>query len=61
VEEQHLGHLVGLQPVLALDMWEHAYVYDYPTSEKKKYVEAFFANLNWSVIEENFTAAQLLN
>ena len=54
VEEQHLGHLVGLSPVLALDMWEHAYVYDFPTSEKKKYVEAFFTNLNWEVIEENF-------
>ncbi len=54
VEEQHLGHLPGLTPILALDMWEHAYVYDYPTSEKKKYVEAFFENLNWDVVEENF-------
>jgi superoxide dismutase, Fe-Mn family len=57
VEEQHLGHLTGLSPVLCLDMWEHAFVYDYPTSEKKKYVEAFFANLNWEVIEENFKNA----
>ena len=54
VEEQHLGQLIGLTPILALDMWEHAYVYDYPTSEKKKYVEAFFANLNWKVVEERF-------
>jgi len=58
VEEQHLGHLTGLSPILALDMWEHAYVYDYPTSEKKKYIEAFFANLNWEVIEENYKKAQ---
>ena len=54
VEEQHLGQLIGLTPILALDMWEHAYVYDYPTSEKKKYVEAFFANLNWKVVEDRF-------
>ncbi len=54
VEEQHIGHLAGLSPILALDMWEHAYVYDYLTSEKKKYVEAFFENLNWTIIEENF-------
>ena len=54
VDEQHLGHLVGASPILCLDMWEHAYVYDYPTSEKKKYIEAFFANLNWEIIEENF-------
>lgn len=57
VDEQHLGQLSGCTPILALDMWEHAYVYDYPTSEKKKYIEAFFANLNWSVIEENFKKA----
>ncbi len=60
VEEQHLGHLTGLQPVLALDIWEHAYVYDYATSEKKKYIEAFFKNLNWSVIEKNFMEAKKL-
>lgn len=57
VDEQHLGQLNGLQYVLGIDMWEHAYVYDYPTSEKKKYVEAFFENLNWEVIEGNFTKA----
>lgn len=58
VEEQHLGHLVGLSPILAIDMWEHAYVYDYPTSEKKKYIEAFFENLNWSIVEQNFEKVQ---
>ncbi|MFA5999758.1 MAG: Fe-Mn family superoxide dismutase [Candidatus Paceibacterota bacterium] len=57
VDEQHLGQLQGCTPILALDMWEHAYVYDYPTSEKKKYVEAFFENLNWETIEENFKNA----
>jgi Fe-Mn family superoxide dismutase len=55
VDEQHLGQLNGLSWILGIDMWEHAFVYDYPTSEKKKYVEAFFENLNWKVIEENFT------
>ena len=54
IDEHHLGQLNGLQWILCIDMWEHAYVYDYPTSEKKKYVEAFFENLNWEVIEENF-------
>ena len=58
VDEQHLGQLNGCEMILALDMWEHAYVYDYPTSEKKKYVEAFFENLNWEVVEENFKKAQ---
>jgi len=54
VDEQHLGHLTGLSPILALDVWEHAFVPDYKASGKKAYVEDFFKNLNWSVIEENF-------
>lgn len=57
VDEQHLGQLNGLQYILGIDMWEHAYVYDYPTSEKKKYVEAFFSNLNWEVTEQNYIEA----
>lgn len=54
VDEQHIGHLVSASPILCLDMWEHAYYLDYIPAEKKKYIEAFFANLNWKVIEENF-------
>lgn len=58
IDEQHLGQLNGVAWILSLDMWEHAYVYDYPTSEKKKYIEAFFDNLNWGVIEKNFNEAK---
>src|SRR3989338_574131 len=54
IDEQHLGQLNGVEWILCIDMWEHAYIYDYPTSEKKKYIEAFFENLNWEVIEKNF-------
>lgn len=57
VDEQHLGQLNGLQLILGLDMWEHAFLFDFVPSEKKKYIDAFFDNLNWSVIEENFAAA----
>ena len=58
VDEQHLGQLNGLSLVLGLDMWEHSFIIDYSPADKKKYVEAFFENLNWSVIESNFTAAK---
>ena len=58
IDEQHLGQLNGLQYVLGIDMWEHSYVADYQPSGKKQYVEDFFANLNWEVIEENFKQAQ---
>ncbi len=58
IDEQHMGELNGCTMILGLDMWEHSYVADYQPSGKKNYVEDFFANLNWSVVEENFKRAQ---
>jgi len=58
VDEQHFGHLPGVSPVIALDMWEHSFVADYQPSGKKQYVEDFFENLNWKSAEQNFTDAQ---
>lgn len=57
IDEQHLGHLTGLAPILVLDMWEHSFVADYQPSGKPQYVEDFFENLNWSVIEDNYNKA----
>ncbi|MEN9614227.1 MAG: hypothetical protein RLZZ347_534 [Candidatus Parcubacteria bacterium] len=57
VDEQHLGHLPTVSIILALDMWEHSFVADYLPSGKKQYIEDFFANLNWEVIEKNFIEA----
>ena len=54
VDEQHIGQLNGCQTILALDMWEHAFIADYQPSGKKNYVEDFFVNLNWEVVEKNF-------
>lgn len=57
IDEQHFGHLTGLSPILCLDMWEHSFVADYQPSGKGKYIDDFFTNLNWNVIEENFNKA----
>lgn len=54
IEEHHLGQLTGCHVVLPLDMWEHAYLFDYTPADKKKYIEAFFENINWNEIEKNF-------
>ena len=54
VGEQHEGHLTGLKPILMLDMWEHSYMLDVPPSEKKKYIEAFFDNVNFEIVESRF-------
>jgi Fe-Mn family superoxide dismutase len=57
VGEQHLGHLSGSKPILALDVWEHSFVFDYKPSGKGQYIEDFFQNLNWSKIEDNYNDA----
>lgn len=56
VGEQHQGHFATLPIVLALDVWEHAYLLDHGATGKPKYIEAFFKNLNWSVAEARFAA-----
>lgn len=58
VGEQHQGHFATLPIILALDVWEHAYLLDYGTAGKDKYIEAFFKNINWSACEQRFSAAQ---
>ncbi|MDZ4227559.1 MAG: Fe-Mn family superoxide dismutase [Patescibacteria group bacterium] len=56
--EQHMGHFVTLPIILALDVWEHAYILDHGAAGKGKYVDAFFKNLNWGVMEKRFEALQ---
>ena len=52
--EQHQGHFVTLPIILALDVWEHAFLLDYGAQGKGKYIDAFFKNLNWGVVEKRF-------
>ena len=43
-------------PVLAMDVYEHAYWIDFGRA-RAKYIDAFFANLDWSVVEQNLERA----
>jgi len=54
VNDHELGQLAGLPIILAVDLWEHAYMVDYVPAEKKSYVEAFLDNMNWSIPEKRF-------
>jgi Fe-Mn family superoxide dismutase len=38
-------------PVIALDVYEHAYFLDYQT-DRASYIDAFFANLDWGVVND---------
>lgn len=57
VNDHELGQLSGLPIILAVDLWEHAFMVDYVPAEKKNYVDAYFQNVNWSVAEKRFDSA----
>jgi len=44
------GLICGAYPLLALDMYEHAYMLDYETN-KADYINKFIDNIPWSVVE----------
>jgi len=43
-------------PILALDVYEHAYWIDYGRA-RAKYIEAFFNNVDWNAVEQNLERA----
>ncbi len=61
VADHELGQLAGLPIVLALDLWEHAYMVDYVPADKKSYVDAFLANCDWGVVEKRFEEAMKMS
>lgn len=46
-----ISNVTGFMPILVMDVWEHAFLLDYKPSERGKYVDAFFSNINWQVVE----------
>jgi len=41
------GNLAGFVPILVLDVWEHAFLLDYKPVDRPKYIQSFFANIDW--------------
>jgi len=46
------GNVAGFNPILVMDVWEHAFLLDYKPAERPKYIEAFFSNINWTAVED---------
>jgi len=47
-----IGNVAGYNPVLVMDVWEHAFLLDYKPAERAMYIEAFFSNIDWNAIEQ---------
>jgi Fe-Mn family superoxide dismutase len=46
----------ALEPLLTVDVWEHAYYIDY-RNERPKYLQAFWALVNWEFVNNNYSPA----
>lgn len=56
INEHDLGHLAGGKPLLAMDVFEHAYITQYGLN-RQKYIQAFFQNIHWAKVNALYQAA----
>jgi Fe-Mn family superoxide dismutase len=50
VNEHDVSHPAGCNPLLIMDVFEHAFMIDYGL-KRADYIEAFFKNINWNAVE----------
>lgn len=53
INEHDRGHLAGGDPILIMDVFEHAYMPDYGL-DRMKYIDAFFNNIDWNVVASRY-------
>lgn len=54
INEHEVGHPAGCNPILVIDVFEHAYLTDYGLN-RVDYIEAFFQNINWDNVASRLT------
>jgi Fe-Mn family superoxide dismutase len=53
INEHDLGHLAGGEPLVVMDVFEHAYITQYGL-DRSKYIGYFLDNLNWDKVEKRY-------
>ena len=53
--EHDVGHLVTTTPIVVLDVWEHAFVFDFKM-KRPDYIDVFMNSIDWAVAEKRFGA-----
>lgn len=61
VVSHHSGDvMLGVYPLIVVDMWEHSYTRDY-LADKKNYLISQMKEFNWTVIEERFKKSESIS
>lgn len=50
INEHDVSHPAGCNPILVMDVFEHAFMIDYGL-KRADYIEAFFRNIDWNTAE----------
>lgn len=50
INEHDVSHPAGCNPLLIMDVFEHAFMTDYGL-KRADYIEAFMKNINWAMVE----------
>ncbi|MEW6455631.1 MAG: Fe-Mn family superoxide dismutase [Acidobacteriota bacterium] len=51
INEHETGHMAGCQPILVMDVFEHAFMIDYGL-KRADYISSFFKNIDWEKVEK---------
>ncbi|MBO9541115.1 superoxide dismutase [bacterium] len=54
------GNFAGFNPILVIDIWEHAFTVDYKPTERAKYLDAVFQNINWAKVESRLVSGEAI-
>jgi superoxide dismutase, Fe-Mn family len=52
-----VGNIAGFNPLLVMDVWEHAFLLDYAPAERAEYIDAFFTNIDWKAVEQRLISS----
>src|SRR5262245_39729854 len=55
------GNVAGFNPVLVMDVWEHAFILDYKRADRPKYIDAFFLKIDWQTVERRLLSKTALS
>lgn len=56
INEHDVGHPAGCNPILVLDVFEHAFMIDYGL-KRADYINNFFKNIKWERVEKRLETA----